>query len=221
MFPTLKCLFYAEFDTALGPIVLYQVPEGFLKSNSSLHLNKQDSNSSLGQISTDILLEFDSISEYIIPKPELCGKLVTLTHGSWKIMGLPVSIVNPNYERNNFIFNLCFVFEKDASTSCYEQVVRKMSRELYNLESELHLIYSKDSKSQLLNLMEELYHDLNTYNECQIHMTNKSVINVKLFPEYKQPPRVQDHLVPILTTHLVIEKTWDLSIQKVVSLFIF
>ena len=51
----LSCVFFAEFHTVLGPKISYQAPEGFIRAD-----------------------EFESISEYVIPKSQLCGRLVTL-----------------------------------------------------------------------------------------------------------------------------------------------
>lgn len=63
--------------------------------------------------------------------------------------------------------------------------------------------------------MEQLHHDLNTYFECQVRINNANTLNVKLFPEYSQPPKIFDYQVPILVSQLETEKTWDLSVQKV------
>ena len=49
-------------------------------------------------------------------------------------MGYPVSIKDDKYERNALLFNMCFVFEKEAETESYEQIVRKMARVLRSLE---------------------------------------------------------------------------------------
>ncbi|KAJ3087111.1 Nitrogen permease regulator 2, partial [Quaeritorhiza haematococci] len=42
--------------------------------------------------STEPLLDFDSMSEYIIPKPELCNRLVTISTPAYKVVGYPVLI---------------------------------------------------------------------------------------------------------------------------------
>ncbi|OTF78630.1 hypothetical protein BLA29_010688, partial [Euroglyphus maynei] len=51
---------------------------------------------------------FESLSVYLIPKPELYGKLITITAFGMKILGYPVSITDAKYQRNQLIFNLCF-----------------------------------------------------------------------------------------------------------------
>ncbi|KAG5461578.1 MAG: nitrogen permease regulator 2-domain-containing protein, partial [Olpidium bornovanus] len=79
-------------------------------------------------------LDYDELSEYIIPKSELCDKLITLRTDRYKVLGYPVSIVDRKYERNALLFNLAFVFDQDAETCSYEPVVRKMARVLRNLE---------------------------------------------------------------------------------------
>ena len=51
----IKCIFYSEFDNIKGPQITHQIPEKF-------------------QISSI----FETISEYIITKPYLCGRLLSM-----------------------------------------------------------------------------------------------------------------------------------------------
>ena len=85
-------------------------------------------------------------------------------------MGFPVKIDHPKYPRNALIFNLCFVFEKKENAACYQQVVRKMARLLYSLEVESELL--SQTQSGLLNIMEQILDDMNSYHECQIYISS-------------------------------------------------
>ncbi|KAF9439036.1 Nitrogen permease regulator 2 [Entomortierella beljakovae] len=117
-FPRLLSIFYSTFHPIQGPKVLYEVPEGSILSKTSP------------------LVDFDSISEYLIPKVELCSKLVTITTPTCKVIGFPVNLEHKKFQRNALMFNLAFVFDKDAETSSYEPVVRKMAKVLKALEKE-------------------------------------------------------------------------------------
>ena len=79
--------------------------------------------------SSRILFNFDDISKYVIPPSALCGRLVKCATKNHRIIGFPVEL-RGNYERNYFRYNLCFVFGRMADLSCYEPVVRKVSRVL-------------------------------------------------------------------------------------------
>jgi len=107
------------------------------------------------------LLDFSPISEYVIPKKALHGKLVTfVTTGAWdegynsdssdsgdsddgderaqyKVIGLP-SVIDDGeggrYQRNQYMWNLCFVFRASASLEAFEPVVRKTARILRSAE---------------------------------------------------------------------------------------
>ncbi|KAF9174625.1 Nitrogen permease regulator 2 [Mortierella sp. AD010] len=117
-FPRLLSIFYCTFHPIQGPKVLYEVPEGSILSKTSP------------------LVDFDSISEYLIPKAELCSKLVTISTPTCKVIGFPINLEHKKFERNALMFNLAFVFDKDAETSSYEPVVRKMAKVLEALEKE-------------------------------------------------------------------------------------
>lgn len=51
-----------------------------------------------------------------------------------KVIGCPVIIKNPKYERNAYFFNLCFVMESGAETTKYETVVKKLASYLKQIE---------------------------------------------------------------------------------------
>jgi len=80
------------------------------------------------------LFNFNDISMFIIPHPTLCGRLVTCSTIHHRIIGFPVELNSGQYRRNYFRFNLCFVFDREADLSCYEPVVRKVSRVLKSCE---------------------------------------------------------------------------------------
>lgn len=80
------------------------------------------------------LFNFSDISMFVIPPSALCGRLVTCTTRRHRIIGFPVELRSEDYWRNYFRYNLCFVFEREADLSCYEPVVRKVSRVLKSCE---------------------------------------------------------------------------------------
>jgi len=76
------------------------------------------------------LFEFELISQFTIPQAELCGRLMICTTRKHRIVGFPVILKGPHYERGMFQYNLCFVFQRDLDVSPYEPVVRKVARVL-------------------------------------------------------------------------------------------
>ncbi|KAI8915639.1 nitrogen permease regulator 2, partial [Gorgonomyces haynaldii] len=197
-FPLVRGIFFCDFHHIQGPRVTFETPEGLTSSSLA-----QDS------------LDFDSISDYLIPKSELCNRLVSITTQHYKILGYPVKIVNPKYPRNALLFNFCFCFDTDADTRSYDQVVKKIAVTLQALEMEREFI-SKDQKSQLLNILEQVMEDLNSYHESQIIVDDANTIDIKLFPLHPDPPQVHDYQVPVLTLDFkfAVDKHWDLTMRR-------
>ncbi|KAK3846968.1 MAG: nitrogen permease regulator 2-domain-containing protein [Linnemannia gamsii] len=195
-FPRLLSIFYCTFHPTQGPKVLYEVPEGSILSKTSP------------------LVDFDSISEYLIPKVELCAKLVTISTPTCKVIGYPINLEHKKFQRNALMFNLAFVFDKDAEISSYEPVVRKMARVLKALEKESEFL---TDGSGMQNLIEQLIEDLNSYCECQIPIDTANTINLKLFPTYPNPAPVYDYQVPISTVNLeaLTDVNWDMTMQRI------
>ena len=84
-----------------------------------------------------VLFDFDDISKYVIPPSALCGRLVVCAARNHRVIGFPVEL-RGRYYRSYFRYNLCFVFERTADLSCYEPVVRKVSRILTACEVSAH-----------------------------------------------------------------------------------
>ncbi|KAJ1565567.1 Nitrogen permease regulator 2 [Nowakowskiella sp. JEL0078] len=212
-FPPLVALFFAEFDPQLGPKISYEIPEGFVSSFVSQSSIDIDSTNT-------VCLDFDSISEFIIPKVKLCNRLLAISADSYKILGFAVSIENLKYPRNELKFNLCFVFDQSADTVAYEQIVKKMARVLRSLEEESEFIFNPSTKASIFNIMEQLFESLNSHGECEIPINGENMINVKLFPKFPDPPLVYAYQVPIFTTKIKEEtyKLWDMTLCRIIPM---
>lgn len=90
--------------------------------------------------STSTLFHFDDVSQYVIPRSELCGRVVICSTRAHRIIGFPIELAGEKYARNYFKFNICFVFESGADLSCYEPIVRKISRVLVACEVSISLV---------------------------------------------------------------------------------
>lgn len=165
-------MFYAVFDNDQGPKIVYQVPEGLIAVSTDLSSSQHfqpPPNATVGTSSprkrpsttNTVLFHFDEISKYgmpptrldfgqwgradhrvlVIPQSPLCGRLVACPTRDHRVIGFPVEL-RGNYSRNYLRYNVCFVFNRSADLSCYEPVVRKVSRVLTSCE-----VCSKDWKS--------------------------------------------------------------------------
>lgn len=143
--PRIRCVFYATFDHEQGPKVVYQVPEGSIitpasfaspRMSASVPPSAGNFRSRTRGANTPGLFEFESVSQYVIPKDQLCGSLVRVNTPSHRIIGFPVKLTGPRYRgyRNSFRYNVCLVFDRTADLSCYEPIVRKIGRVLLACE---------------------------------------------------------------------------------------
>ncbi|EMD38304.1 hypothetical protein CERSUDRAFT_48698 [Gelatoporia subvermispora B] len=207
--PRIQSVFYAVFDEHQGPKIVYQVPEGLIASRLFSPRKRATS-------SSRTLFNFDDISSYVIPRSALCGRLVICATRKHRIIGFPVEL-RGNYERNYFRYNLCFVFERTADLSCYESVVRKVSRVLTSCEEESSFLSSPKSSPAIHAILEQLFEDLNSFSETSIPIDKFNSIELKIFPFYPNPPAVKEWQVPLALISLSkrIEPNWDLTMVKV------
>ncbi|KAF8303106.1 nitrogen permease regulator 2, partial [Clavulina sp. PMI_390] len=225
--PRIRCVFYAIFDHEQGPKVVHQVPEGSIISpvvpvispeQSTLRANGKERRTATH---TPGLFEFDSVSQYVIPKDQLCGSLVRVNTPSHRILGYPVKLEGARYKghRNSFRYNVCLVFDRVADVSCYEPMVRKIGRVLLACEQESSLLSNPKFSHKIPPILEQLFEDLNSYSETSIPIDDFNSIELQIFPFYPNPPKVEVWQVPVALVNLEKRKdpNWDLAMAKITS----
>lgn len=195
----INAIIFCEFDVNLGPILKHQYPDNYITKEF-----------------------FESLSVYLIPKPELYGKLITVTAFGHKILGYPVSITDAKkYKRNHLIFNLCFVFSDYTVTTQYEPIVQKLAFYLIDLEGEMGFISKNENDNPTIsNYLMTIKDQLNNAGVCTIKISLSTTIHLKLIKVQANPGQVEDYHVPIwnsnnLNTNNV--SSWDLTTQQVFS----
>ncbi|KAK5934133.1 hypothetical protein CgunFtcFv8_014552 [Champsocephalus gunnari] len=173
----IECIFFSEFHPTLGPKIRYQVPEEY--------------------ISREL---FDTVQVYIITKPELQNKLITVTAMGKKLIGCPVCIEHKKYSRNALLFNLGLVCDAQTNTCALEPIVKKLSGYLTTLELESEFISNEESKQKLLPIMSTLLEELNATGACTLPIDESNTIHLKLIQLRKDPPH---------------RPGWDLTTQQI------
>lgn len=191
----LRGVFYSEFDNVVGPKICYQAPDGYLSAEA-----------------------FDSISDYVITKPQLCGKLITVTAFRHRIMGFPVNIENEKYTRNALMFNVGFVFDEATDTTAYEAVLRRLASVLQTLELESEFLSRDATKEHLSELLPRVLYDLNARGEVVSPINDTTTLCLKLYPRLAEPGPVAEQEVPVRIRDLdvLVAKDWDLTLQRII-----
>lgn len=144
----------AYANTPTGPQVLYQVPDGSITASSSAPQPP--------------FFDFDTVSDYIIPKQELCDRLVTVCTNRFRILGYPMCLEDRKYDRNEYIFNIAIVLDECIDHSSYKGVVRKLAKLFRALEEQCGFLWNEGTRSGVYSLIEQVMEDLNNYCECMI-----------------------------------------------------
>ncbi|XP_068107670.1 GATOR1 complex protein NPRL2 [Hyperolius riggenbachi] len=190
----IECVFFSEFHPTLGPKISYQVPEEY--------------------ISREL---FDTVQVYIITKPELQNKLITVTAMDKKLIGCPVCIEHKKYSRNALLFNLGFVCDARAKTCALEPIVKKLAGYLKTLELESGFISNEESKQRLVPIMTYLLKELNANGECTLPIDESNTMHLKVIELRAAPPTAQEYDVPVFTEDKEEfgSGQWDLTTQQI------
>lgn len=207
-FTPIIAIFYSAFHPTGGPQVLCQVPSGAIVPPS-------DPDSSTLQ---SPLFRFDVVKNYVIPKPQLCNRLVTFKVDKYRVVGYPVKISDPSYPRNHFVFNFSFVFQYEGESTVYETSIRRLARMFMALEEQSKFLSKRTTYDMIDSLLQQIYQDINNYSECMIPIDESNTVNMKLFPIFPSPPDLKAYQVPISTVRLesMIDVNWDPTMEKIV-----
>ena len=158
------------------------------------------------------LFDFNVLQEYIIPRQAFCNRYITVNdpEGKCSVLGFPVSIPDPRYDRNEFIFNFGVVVDCDLVDQIpYERVVRRLAVTFAEMEkqncylsldassyqhvqsqqqqqnasavNESSLLSHQAGRRPIESLLEIIKEDLNNYGECMIPV-GKSTSQVLDYP---------------------------------------
>eukprot|EP00158_Paraphelidium_tribonemae_P004119 Partr_v1_DN26583_c0_g1_i2_m3423 putative nitrogen permease regulator-like 2 (S. cerevisiae) len=243
--PLIQSIFFADFHPTQGPVVVHCLPPSSASAPASssspsavppsIVTNNSDNPSSHH---LDFHRLIDDISEYIIPKQDLCGHLVTLRHKSVTILGCPMIIEDSKYPRNAFLFNMAFLFDNNStsptSTSSsgihvYENIVYKVALFLRRLEVESEFLSrsDRDSSGRVLSvqpLMYQLLSDLNRYGESHLYLDECNALNLHMLESSSCIDNMDggyakscDHLVPLIVAAVECGGDVDISIHRILK----
>ena len=239
----LFCVFYAEFDIVVGPMVCFQSPLKFMDQDIETstaeiedcldqtfrQLRPHDEQTPKSSRKTamvtnsrvddgDFLSIFDSTSEYIITGNELAGKMINLSTHNMHILTLPEIIFDERYERNNLLFCVGFVLRRAADPRPFRPLLSKLATVLRSTETESQCLTNPVKRPHLQTTLNNLLLSLNN-GEANLLLNSANPLHLKLFHYPKPPPHpVPDHAVPILLRRdwQVQMYDWDLAVNWVV-----
>lgn len=191
----LQCILFCEFHPIAGPKIVYQFPEDYISKE-----------------------EFDCVAVYIIPKPELQSKLITINALNHKFIGCPISIENAKYSRNALLFNVCFALGPHVDTIRFEGVVKKLAEYMTSLELEEGFLSQEETKATLPSILSEIFQELNKNGKCTIQIDEANTIYLKCsITPFSDPCSVLDHQVPVFICEkdALASSEWDITTQQI------
>jgi nitrogen permease regulator 2-like protein len=215
----LKSIFYSRFHPERGRSVIHQVPSG------SIIPTPGSDNQPLVNIS--------DISAYIIPPYELCDRQLSITSNGYRVLGFPVSLEDPQYERNRFTFNVCFVLDTDEDYRPWTTLVKKIAAFFAELETEDGILQAEENLAGLkwageegypvqntgviYRLLDAIFRDMNAYGETCVRADDFHVLNLRLTTHRQSPPKIKAWDVPLLVRPLPNREqwTWDLALKQI------
>ena len=166
-------IFYSEFNLDRGAEIVYQLPPNTITPQ-----------------------DFIKISEFMIPKIELCDKRLALHLGDAYLLGYPIFLTNSFYERNRFQFNFCIMVEKNEYENnfyLYDNLVQKINTTFERIEIDHSFDFMKKNREVIQNFLDELH--------FAIH-ENKNFINIHFEEDLKDDD--ESKLFSSKTLHLPI-----------------
>lgn len=145
------CVFFSQFHTKKGNQIDYQIPKNYIK--------KED---------------FDKISEFILPKIELCNKIISMKLGNAYLMGLPINISSPKYFRAKYQFNFCILITSEEYIKYreqYENLLKIITKTYEEIETLFGYGLMINNKDNIFKFTKKLFFQL---------LNNAKIINIPI-----------------------------------------
>ncbi|KAJ5072222.1 nitrogen permease regulator 2/tumor suppressor candidate 4 [Anaeramoeba ignava] len=143
----IESILFCEFDNKQGPKISFQFPENKILTS-----------------------KFSKIAKYIVTKPEYSGNVITISVDQFRVMGCSTVVQSGKYERNMYIFNICFVFSREINYEKiipYEKVIEKLSRIMKLNEEQNQALSNIKKRDEIQQILIEIYQELNQKKEFQ------------------------------------------------------
>jgi hypothetical protein len=191
----LRGILYCEFDPHLGPRPVFQSPANF--------------------VSNEVL---DCLSDHLIASSELCGHSIAVSAFGLRFMGFPQHIRDDKYARNQFMFNVCFVFDDQSSNeavSAYRPLVQQLNQELRHLETMRNFLTDPSTRESVARVIEGVLTDINHrgqlvmpptgfYGLPNLKPSSQPLFLQEVFPR-ASPAEVLPHEVPVIVARQALE----------------
>lgn len=199
-FIPIAAIFYAVFHPTEGTKIVHQVPQGSISSTST---SKDPDQVPVGN--REALFHFDTVRNFIIPKPQLCNKLISFKINKFRVIGYPVNIENSYYARNSFNFNFCFVFPYDVGdVSPYQPAIRRIGNMFKVLEEQNFMLSKLDKSNSFYKALEAKNHPMirrnflsNTPGYSRTGVINLSSIESLISQIYQDLNNYSECCIPI------------------------
>lgn len=88
-----------------------------------------------------------------------------------KVLGFPIAIDDTQYDRNRYIFNLCFVCLASKRTVQYEPLIKKLAKYMVQLEQECKFLSRPDNSEDLISVLTDIKNQLNKNRSCKLKIS--------------------------------------------------
>eukprot|EP00048_Salpingoeca_helianthica_P004186 m.74568 g.74568 ORF g.74568 m.74568 type:complete len:284 (+) comp13097_c0_seq1:65-916(+) len=171
----IRGIVFSEFDSTKGPQIAYEVPVGFLPTGG-----------------------FKVIEKFLIPKVQLCNRVISIVAMGFRILSYPVNISNPKYYRNHLLFNITFFLEPKIDPLPYESLLARFCSYIRTLEIESGLVVNKATKQSLPALLTKVMEEINMNSGCLVAADPANAVHLQVTRPPPTLPPVPPHMVPIL-----------------------
>lgn len=203
--------FYVRFDNKIGPKLCA------VSGDSELYPESLPESNRLDKLTMEEVLE--DLGDYLIPKPDCCGKILSIEAAGFTVMGQPMLIQGNQYERYNFLYNVAFLFDADAECQVYAPLVTKLARYFETLEVESGFLSDEaQNLSQVQSILAQVVEGINLNGHVEIPVNESNVIYLKVLMPRPDLPIVHSHEVPVRVRDLdeIYNEDWDLTLYQII-----
>jgi len=139
------------------------------------------------------------LSDHLIASSELCGHLISVAAFGLQFVGHPEYIRDERYERNQFMYNVCFVFDAQTDVSAYRPLIRCFLYVSFYCMSPAHLLVALYRRLLFFSICKVTTLSAGVWRDSKVAMDFRTIeINHRFLSARETRGRIEEIIAGIL-----------------------
>lgn len=117
------------------------------------------------------------------------------------------------------MFSFAFVLWGENNAGIYKVALKRLGETMKTIEKESQFLSREETRKRLnTEILPRIVRSFSHGTECYMKLNNANLLSLRVEPRYPDPPKVQDHEVPVRIANIdeLVGKDWGLTFLQII-----